>query len=156
MKAFFPGSFNPFTIGHLDILARAKRLFANIVVGIGYNEHKSSFEDVNQRLESLKSLLADIPGIEIMAYSGLTSEAAAKSDANVIIRGYRNAEDADYEKVLADTNRSLFNIETILLPCNPEMSFVSSSMVRELQHFGVDASRFIPTREECKKLLINN
>lgn len=168
MTAFFPGSFNPFTIGHLDILARALRIFDHVILGVGYNEHKSSSEGYNN-IEHLKSLFEDCPNVTVMTYSGLTIDAVRKSGAGVIIRGFRNATDAEYERLLADTNRMISGndltnpdmkdlsshepIDTWLIPALPHLACISSSMVRELQHNNYDTSRFIPTKEECMKQL---
>lgn len=156
MKAFFPGSFNPFTIGHLDIMVRAKPFFPEIVVGIGYNERKHSPEDAEILLENIGNLLRDIPGITVCAYSGLTARAAKEAGADLLIRGVRNAADADYERSMADANRHLFGLETLLIPCRPELSFISSSMVRELEHNGVDISQFLPSRKDCETALRND
>lgn len=151
MKAFFPGSFNPFTKGHLDILARGLRLFPDgVVVGIGFNEHKTSHAQVEATLIEIRRLLDGIPAVEVLAYSGLTVEAVRKAGAEVMLRGFRNAIDAEYERSLADTNRLISGIDTVLLPTLPELSPISSSMVRELAHNGYDVSPYIPTPEECR------
>lgn len=160
MIAFFPGSFNPFTIGHLDILARALRIFDRVIVGVGFNEHKSAATDRN--IEHLQSLFRDCPNVSVIAYSGLTVDAARQVGADVIIRGFRNAADAEYERLLADTNRlitadSQSPVDTWLIPALPHLACISSSMVRELQHNNYDTSRFVPSREDCaKRLMINH
>ena len=153
MKAFFAGSFNPFTVGHLDIVARARKIFPEICIAIGYNFNKSAESDIRQRVAVIENLFKDIPGISVISYSGLTAEAALHSGAGVLIRGFRNADDAEYERLLADTNRELFNIDTLLLPSLPDLSYISSSMVRELEHHGVDTARFIPKHEDVIRML---
>jgi pantetheine-phosphate adenylyltransferase len=154
MKAFFPGSFNPFTTGHLDLLARALTLFPEgVVVGIGYNEHKTTPADIAAREATLKSLLDGVAGVEVMSYDGLTINAVRRTGAGVIIRGFRNAIDAEYERSLADANRMISGIDTILLPASPELAAVSSSMVRELQHNHFDTSRWVPDASECRRRL---
>ena len=149
-KAFFAGTFNPVTTGHLDIVARGLRMFpGGVTLGIGYNERKGQ-ADADTRVEELKRLFAECPRVEVTAYSDLTATAARRAGASVILRGYRNAADAEYERTLAETNLRLFGIDTALLATRGELSSVSSSMVRELEHFGVDTSRFRPTPEECR------
>lgn len=155
MKAFFPGSFNPFTTGHLDLLARALRLFPDgVVVGIGVNEHKAAGTCGESPAAALRALLRDIPGVEVAEYSSLTADAARRHGAGVLVRGFRNAVDAEYERTLADANRMVAGIDTVLLPASPELGAVSSSMVRELSHFGHDVTRFLPTAEDCRAKLL--
>lgn len=153
MKAFFPGSFNPFTAGHLDILIRARKIFPEICIGIGFNEHKDSSRDMEAILKQLEKLFIGIPGISVTLYSGLTASAARKAGANFIIRGFRNAMDAEYERNLAETNRELFGIDTLLFAASPALSLVSSSMVRELSHNGYDVAKFVPSEKEVRDSL---
>ncbi|MDE5653305.1 MAG: pantetheine-phosphate adenylyltransferase [Muribaculaceae bacterium] len=159
MKAFFPGSFNPFTIGHLDILARALAAFGNVVVAIGYNENKKD-ASIDANAAMLRRLLEGCPGVTVMTYSGLTVDAARREGAGVIVRGFRNAIDAEYERQLADTNRMIsrdesrspVEIETWLIPARPELGCVSSSMVRELSHNGHPIDRYLPGIALCRRL----
>lgn len=165
MKAIFPGSFNPFTIGHLDILSRALRAFDEVVLAIGYNEHKGNGAEMIENADHLRNLFKDCPNVSVELYSGLTVAAAARFGAGVIVRGIRNAADSEYELQLAHTNREISplvvcgndndspdshpEIDTWLIPCRAELSYISSSMVRELIHNGFPVDRFIPTPGEC-------
>lgn len=151
--AIFPGSFNPFTIGHLDILARGLRIFDKVYVSIGYNESKGECEDGESAASRLRHLLAGCPRVEVSCYSGLTVDEARRVGASVILRGVRNAADMEYERSLADVNWRIAGIDTMILPCRPELGMVSSSMVRELMHFGYDVSEFMPTEEDVRKVL---
>lgn len=152
MKAFFAGSFNPFTKGHLDILARGLRLFPEgVVIGIGFNEHKTDRASADAVASELRELFDGVKGVEVAPYSGLTVDAARAAGAGVLLRGFRNAIDAEYERTLADANRLVGGMDTVLLPSRPELSPVSSSLVRELRNNGRDTSRFIPTQEECRR-----
>jgi len=142
--AVFPGSFNPFTKGHLDIVERGLKIFDRIIVAIGYNEHKSAESDISVRLARLDCIFAGRPEVETAAYTGLTVEFACRRGACAILRGARSAADFDYERTLADTNSNISDIETVILASKPELSFISSSMVRELANNGYDISRFLP------------
>lgn len=155
MKAFFAGSFNPFTIGHLDILARGLKICSGgVVVGIGYNCGKEEHACASEK--KLRSLLEGLPGVEVTLYSGLTADAAREAGAGVLLRGFRNAIDAEYERQLADANRMIAGVDTILLPARPDLASVSSSLVRELEHFGHDVTELLPSREQCLKACLAN
>lgn len=143
MKAVFAGSFDPCTIGHKDIVDRARRLFGEVVIAIGHNEHKPGEWTVDQRLKAIASLYRDDDGIEVCAYDGLTARFVKEKGADAILRGVRNLADFEFEKNLADTNSAIAGVETVFLVSSPATAFVSSSMVRELIHNGYDASRFI-------------
>lgn len=143
MTALFAGSFDPFTIGHLDIAARALKIFDALVIGIGYNEHKPGQWSVAQRLLAIKGVFKDNPRVRVEAYSGLTSSFAKEIGAAILIRGLRTVQDFEYERNLADINREVFGLDTTLLLSDPKFSFISSSMVRELIHNGFDATKYI-------------
>ena len=143
MRALFAGSFDPFTIGHSDIVERALRMFDSLVIGIGFNEHKPGEWTVSQRLKAIKGLYVSNPRVRVEAYSGLTSVFAKEIGADMLLRGIRTVQDFEYERNLADTNREVFNIDTTFLVSNPKLAFISSSMVRELLHNGFDASKYI-------------
>lgn len=142
--AIFPGSFDPFTLGHKDIADRALAIFDRVVIGVGFNENKSGFSDVKDRVEAIETVYSDEPRVKVESYSGLTIEFARRHDARFIIRGLREVKDFEYERNLADTNASISDIETVFLVARPELGFISSSMVRELYRNGYDASRFLP------------
>lgn len=142
--AFFAGSFDPFTIGHASIVERALGLFDEIVVGIGINPLKTSAEEAERRAKHIVRLYENEPRIVVSTYSGLTVDAARDSGATCLLRGVRSVKDFEYERDMADINRQLSGLETVLLYSLPEYSAVSSSMVRELQAFGKDVSRYLP------------
>lgn len=143
MKAIFAGSFDPFTTGHLDIASRALCIFDRLVIAIGHNVAKPGMWPVAIRLEAIRSVFRDEPRVEVTAYEGLTVDFARSENCEVIVRGARDASDFGFEQRLADTNRTLAGIETVILTTRPELAFVSSSMVRELIANGADASGFI-------------
>ena len=143
--ALFAGSFNPFTRGHADIVERGLKIFGRVIIGVGYNEHKpGGLDQATEIAESIAALYRDCPNVEVASFSGLTVEFCKKAGADVLLRGVRNTTDFEYEKNLADTNLAISGIETVLLPCRPELAFISSSMVRELQHNGFDTSAYLP------------
>lgn len=142
--AIFPGSFDPFTIGHKDIVDRATRMFDSVIIGVGFNEHKPGPTPVESRIDAIKRIFADNDAVKIEAYSGLTVDFARRNDAKFIIRGLREVKDFEYERNLADTNAAISDVETVFLVARPELGYVSSSMVRELINNGYDASRFLP------------
>ena len=140
----FPGSFDPFTIGHADIVKRALGFFDEVVIGIGYNENKEGWMPVGERISTIRKLYAEEPRITVESYTGLTVDFAKEHGITVIIRGVRTTVDFEYEMQLADINRQLADIDTIFLPASPELASLSSSVVRELAHFGHDVSAFLP------------
>ena len=144
MKGLFPGSFDPFTLGHSDIVRRALSLFDEVVIAVGYNESKAGWMPVEDRLSSIRRLYADEPRVTVESYTGLTVDFAKGHGITAIIRGVRTTADFEYEMQLADVNRQLTGIETILLPASPQLASLSSSIVRELAHFGRDISAFLP------------
>lgn len=144
MTPFYAGSFDPFTIGHLSIAKRALEIFGSLIIGVGYNESKRSERSVEERVRKIQNIFADNPDVRVIAYTGLTAETAKEQGAGVLIRGVRNASDFDKEKELADINLEVFGVPTIMLPASPSLSYISSSMVRELNHFRQDTSKFLP------------
>ena len=142
--ALFPGSFDPFTLGHADIVKRALNLFDEVVIAVGYNENKVGWMPVEERLSTIRRLYAEEPRVIVESYTGLTVDFAKKHGITAIIRGVRTTADFEYEVQLADVNRQLTGIETIFLPASPQFASLSSSIVRELAHFGRDISTFLP------------
>lgn len=143
-KGLFVGSFDPFTIGHASIVRRALPLFDHIIIGVGVNERKKYMLDAEERVRRIKRLYADNSKIEVKAYSDLTIDFARREQATYIIKGVRSVKDFEYEREQADVNRLLSGVETIFLYAEPQLSNISSTMVRELQHFGRDISKFLP------------
>ena len=143
-KAIFPGSFDPFTLGHHSIVKRALAFMDEIIIGIGINEGKRCLMSVEKRLESIRKIYADEPRVKVIAYSGLTVDFAQEQGAGIILRGIRTVKDFEYEEGIADINRKLSGIETVFLFTEPEYSAISSSVVRELLHYGKDVSSFLP------------
>jgi len=143
-KILFPGSFDPFTLGHADIVRRALGLFDEVVVAVGYNEQKKGWMPVEERVEAIRRLYKDEPRVRVESYTGLTVDFAKERGITAIVRGVRTTADFEYEMQLADVNRRLTGIETILLPASPQLASLSSSVVRELAHFGHDISAFLP------------
>ena len=143
-KVLFSGSFDPFTKGHADIVERGLQLFDHIVIAVGYNENKEGWIPVQERVDALKTFYANEPRVMVESYSCLTIDFAKQCGATAILRGIRTVADYEYEMQLADVNKQLSGIETLLLFANPQYSSLSSSMVRELVHFGKDIQSFLP------------
>lgn len=144
MTGIFTGSFDPFTIGHDDIVRRALPLFDRIVIGIGVNEHKKYSQTTEERIENISRLYAEEPKIEVKAYGDLTVDFAKREGAHYIIKGVRSMKDFEYEREQAEINRRIGGVETLLLFADLQLASISSSMVRELMHFGRDVSEFLP------------
>ncbi len=145
MKAgIFVGSFDPFTIGHLSIVRRALPLFDKLVIGVGVNERKKTMLTAEQRIEAIRKLFENEPAIEVRSYSGLTVDFAHSVGAGFIVKGVRSMKDFEYEREQADINRQIGDVETVLLFAEPQLAHISSSMVRELTHFGKDPAPFLP------------
>ena len=142
--AIFPGSFDPFTKGHESLLRRGLTLFDRIVIGVGINQSKQALQSTDQRIESLRKLFAGDPRIEVEGYSDLTVDFARRHHARFILRGIRYVKDYEYEMNVADLNRRLSGVETVILFTEPELAFISSTIVKELKHFGKDISPYIP------------
>jgi pantetheine-phosphate adenylyltransferase len=141
----FPGTFDPVTLGHTDIIDRALPLFDKLIVGIGRNINKVPMFSEQQRLQWLRDIYRDNPKVDAVVYEGLTVECCKQVGANFILRGIRYVNDFEYEKAIADMNRSLEeNIETIFLTCLPQYTSVASTLVRDVIKNGGDVRRFLP------------
>ena len=140
----FTGSFNPFTIGHADIVERSLAIFDKVVIGIGYNPTKGD-GDLDARIDVIRKVYAGNPRVEVEAYSDMAADFAARHDAVAVIKGVRSVKDYEYERNQAEYNRLLGDgLETVLFFSRPELSALSSSAVRTLQLFGKDVTKFLP------------
>ena len=141
----FPGTFDPVTLGHTDIIDRALPLFDKLVIGIGRNSNKSAMFSEEQRLGWLREIYKNEPKIQVLAYDGLTVTCCQNVGAGFILRGIRYVNDFEYEKAIADMNRSLANnVETIFLTCLPKYTSVASTLVRDVIRNNGDVSQFLP------------
>ena len=144
----FVGSFNPFTVGHDSIVTRALPLFDRLIIGVvGDQVHKPDMPSAEERMKAISDLYADEPRIEVKSYFGLAVDFARQEGANYIVKGVRSVKDFEYEREQADVNRQIAGVETLLLYSEPQYSSISSTMVRELRHFGVDISEFLPHKK---------
>ena len=144
-KGIFVGSFDPFTIGHDSVVRRVLPLFDRLVIGVvGDNVHKPNLHPAEERIRPISAIYQNEPAIEVKPFYGLAMDFARQEGAQFIVKGVRSASDFEYEQWQADFNRRLGGIETILLYTEPELASVSSSALRELAHFGVDVSQFLP------------
>lgn len=144
--AIFPGSFDPFTIGHADIVRRALPLFDTVIIAVGINHQKTPFLPLEKRLETIRQTFADEPRVQVETYTDLTVDFAREKNAQFIIRGIRTIADFEYERTMADANAELAEqkIETIALFTRPELAHVSSSFVRDIASHGHDISPYLP------------
>ncbi len=143
-RALFPGSFDPITLGHYDIITRALDLFDEIVVAIGVNGDKNYMFTVEQRKEFIEKAFADEPKVKVTTYQGLTVDFCKEIDAQFILRGLRNPADFEFEKAIAHTNRTLSKIETVFLLTAARTSFISSSIVRDVIRNNGDYTVLVP------------
>jgi pantetheine-phosphate adenylyltransferase len=143
--ALFPGTFDPITLGHTDIINRALPLFDKLYIGIGRNANKQPMFSEEQRMNWIKSIYINNDKVEVVVYEGLTVDCCKKIGANFILRGIRYVNDFEYEKAIADMNRSIAdNIETVFLTCLPQYTSVASTLVRDVLKYGGDVSKFLP------------
>ena len=144
IRAIFPGSFDPITNGHLDVINRGIKLFDELIIAVGRSPIKNPLFTPEERVEMIAELVADIPGVSVESFDGLTVEYAAKKEADVILRGLRSLTDVQYEFKLAMTNRSVAGIETVFVMTSEQYGFTSSTLIREVAALGGDVSRLIP------------
>ena len=143
--ALFPGTFDPITIGHIDIIQRALPLFDKLIIGIGRNANKTAMFAEELRLKWINEIYVNEPKISSVVYEGLTVNCCQKVNANFIVRGIRYVSDFEYEKAIADMNRSLdHHIETVFLTCLPQYTSVASTLVRDVYRNGGSVKQFVP------------
>lgn len=142
--AVFPGSFDPITIGHVNIVERALSLFDAIIIGVGNNSQKQYLFSTEKRTKWIEKIFAKENQVSVQAFSGLTVEFCKKNSANFILRGLRSAADFEYESLIAQANQTMSGIETVFLLSKPEYSAISSTVIRDVIRNGGDASKFLP------------
>jgi pantetheine-phosphate adenylyltransferase len=143
-RAVFPGSFDPITLGHVDIINRALPLFDEIVIAIGINADKKYMFALEERINFIKENYVNVPKIKVETYSGLTIDFCKKINADFILRGLRNPADFEFEKAIAQTNRKLSKIETVFLLTSASTAYISSSIIRDILRNGGDISSLVP------------
>ena len=152
--AIFPGSFDPFTVGHASIVERGLPMFDRIVIGVGVNDKKRSFYDPEQRVEAIRRVYANEPRIKVVAYNDLTIDLVRREGAQFILRGLRSVKDFEYERDIAAMNKRLACVETVMLFTEAHYSDISSSVVRELIAYGKDVSAFLPQPAQTETNLL--
>ena len=159
MKILYPGTFDPLTNGHLDLIQRAEKLFGNVVVAVLENTNKNTTFDLSKRIDQINKTISHLPNVNVISYNGLTVDCAKDVNANLILRGLRAMSDFEYELQIAHTNKSLnSNIETIFLSTNTNFSFLSSSLVKEVAKFGGEINHMVPdvVENDLKQYFKNN
>lgn len=152
-RCLYPGSFDPVTSGHMDIIRRAAAMFDEVIVGVLHNPDKQGCFPVDERLELLRQACQDFPNVQVIAHAGLLAELTRSLDIRVVVRGVRGAADLENEATMARINHQLNPAqETIFLPASPELVDVSASMVRQLATFGADISPYVP-KEVLPKIM---
>ena len=143
--ALYPGSFDPFHLGHLDVVAQAVELFGEVVVGAMHNPAKpSGMFSLDQRVALITDSVAGLDGVRVATFTGLAIDAARHAGADFIVKGLRTPSDFEVEQQMAHTNFAVSGIRTVYLPCDPRLSFVSSRFIREIAHYGGDVSTMVP------------
>ena len=143
-KAIFPGSFDPITLGHVDVINRGITLFDEVIIAIGENSSKDYMFSLRERINFIESAFKDNPKVRVMSYSGLTIDFCKEVEVNFILRGLRNPADFEFEKAIAQTNRKLSTLETVFLLTSAQTSFISSSIVREIIRYKGDYRKLVP------------
>lgn len=142
--ALFPGSFDPFTNGHADIAFRASVLFDEVIIGVGTNDKKQRFFDLQMMLECIDKSLESYPNIRVESFQGLTAEFAKRVGASYLIRGLRNTTDFEYENTIAQVNQKIGDLETVLLITSPEYAYISSTIVRDIYKYKQNVDAYLP------------
>ena len=150
-KAIFPGSFDPITLGHLDIVNRGVTLFDEVIIAIGENSSKDYMFSLEERKRFIVDAFKDNPKVKVVSYQGLTTEFCKEIGVDFILRGLRNPADFEFEKAIAHTNRQLSKVETVFLLTSTQTSFVSSSIVREIIRFKGDYKKLVPDTVRIQK-----
>ena len=143
IRAVFPGTFDPPTVGHLDVISRAAAAFDELIVATGVNQSKNRLFGPEERLEMLTELVAPFPNVRVGSFEGLVVDYCRAEGAGVIVKGLRSAADYDYELQMAQLNRRMTGVDTVFLPTAPEHAFISSSWVKEIARLGGDVSTFV-------------
>ncbi len=144
VRAIFPGSFDPITNGHLDVINRSIKLFDELIIAVGRSPVKNQLFTPEERVEMIAELITDMPGISVESFDGLTVEYAAKKKADVILRGLRSLTDVQYEFQLAMTNRAVAGIETVFVMTSEQYGFTSSTLIRQVASLGGNLTKLIP------------
>ena len=146
-RCLYPGSFDPVTLGHMDVIRRAAKIFGHVVVGVLHNPDKQGCFPVEKRVELLRRACEEMDNVEIISYGGLLADLTRESGISVVIRGVRGVSDLENETMMARINHQLNpELETVFLPASPEHQEISASMVRQLASFGADLSSYVPAR----------
>lgn len=151
-RAVCPGSFDPVTRGHLDIIDRSSRLFDEVIVAVLVNQNKQGLFSVEERIEILREVTKNLPNVRIESFRGLLVDYCRDNDAQVVVKGIRAVSDFDYELQMAQMNIGLSGVETLFMPTNPLYSFVASSLVKEIAKWGGEVSSFVPELVERRLL----
>jgi len=144
VRAIFPGSFDPITNGHLDVVKRGMRLFDELIIAVGRSPIKNQLFTPAERVEMIEELIGELPGVSVESFEGLTVEYASQKGASVILRGLRSLTDVQYEFQLAMTNRAVAGIETVFIMTSEQYGFTSSTLIREVASLGGDLSNLVP------------
>jgi pantetheine-phosphate adenylyltransferase len=144
--AIFPGTFDPVTNGHVDVIRRGADLFDTLIVAVGENPEKTSLLAQPERADIIREIISDLPNVRVETFSGLTAEFARKCGATAILRGIRNANDLQFELQVALTNRVVAGVETVFIMTNVEHAFTSSTLIRQIAQMGGDISAMVPTQ----------
>lgn len=159
VRAIYPGSFDPVTYGHLDVIKRASKIVDELIVGVLNNKSKTPLFSVENRVKMLNDTVSDLPNVKVMSFEGLLVDFAKKVDAQLIVRGLRAVTDFEYELQMSQTNSVLNNeVDTIFFTTSLEYAYLSSSTVKEAAYFGADISKFVPPNVviEVKNKLMEN